>query len=450
LVALLAIGLVFGWQQVSSTSRERAAGQARAVEQWQNQGEKNPHAAAHYGMWVFKPTGALAAFDSGVSEHLGVALKLEAHRQNLPEHAAASDSVASQRMGSLSPATVLALLGPLWVIALGFGAWTLERERGTLRMLASLGVRARTLFLGKALALFGASGTLLAAAGALCMAALVALPGASGSEAARLATNLGVHAIYFGIFVGLSLAVSASARESRAALVGLVGFWGLTCVVVPRVAAEWAAHRFPIPSPTEFASAVAHSLEKGLPGAPPRDERIEELTVSMLEETGYAGAENLMDESLLAGIELQAEATFEDEVFDHHVGALLDAYAAQEAGWRQAAVLSPFVALRAASMALSGTDFAHHRAFSAAAEDYRKQLVRSLNEAFAQQAGAQGWSYKAGAELWAKAAPFVHVPPSFSWALQGSLPSVLVLLGWLGAACGLALWAASRVRVVVG
>ena len=112
------------------------------------------------------------------------------------------------------------------------------------------------------------------------------------------------------------------------------------------------------------------------------------------------------------------------------------------------ALLSPYVAMRTLSAALSGTDFAHHRHFTEYAERWRQGFVDSLNKAFADKAGTQGWSYRAGPELWKNAPAFAYQPPRPSYGLGVHRLSALALLGWLLLAIGLARWAAGRVRVV--
>ena len=103
----------------------------------------------------------------------------------------------------------------------------------------------------------------------------------------------------------------------------------------------------------------------------------------------------------------------------------------------ETAFLSPYVAMRTLSAALSGTDFAHHRHFTDYAETWRQGFVDSLNKAFADKAGAQGWSYRAGPELWKNAPAFAYQPPKPSYGLDVHRPSALALLVWLLVAFGL-------------
>lgn len=448
---LLAVALLLGRRQAHAARAEREAAQATADEHFREQDAKNPHVAAHYGTYVFKPQGALTFVDPGIEPFVGVSVKLEAHKRSPLEGARAKDGTALARFGRLSAASVLQLLVPLLVVGLGFAAWTGERERGTLRQIASLGVPARVLFAGKALGLGGALAALVGPAillGGAFVAALSDGNAAAPGSTARLACLAAAYAAYFAAYIAVTLFVSAVAPSSRFSLVALLGFWVISGLVVPRAASDAAAILAKAPAQAEIASAVRSSLEAGLPGGPAREERVAAITEEILDRQGFKGAETLMDASLLEGIELQAEAAFENEVIDHHFGRLGDAIERQDRLVQWASMFSPLLAVRSLSMAFAGTDTAHHRHFADAAEAHRRALVDMLNRDFAEKAGAAGWDYKASRELWEKAPPLAYAPPSASWIIQRQAVSLGALAGWLILGAAAAFRAASRVRVV--
>ncbi|MFT7625856.1 MAG: ABC-2 type transport system permease protein [Myxococcota bacterium] len=449
IVVILALSaLAYGAQQTHNAQHEREHAAERASEQWQGQGDKNPHVAAHYGTHAFAPTSVATAIDPGVSAYLGRSVKLEAHQRNLASHSAAQDGAGLQRLSSFSVSTVLLQLVPLLIVALGYGLWARERERGTLRQVMATGVGRGSLLWGKAIALFVVIAGLLIPAAIVIVGTLWFMGGGDGETFARLGL-LGVgYTAYFGIFGGLTLFASAAAQSSRAALVGMVGIWGLFCLVAPRAATEVAAAVQPLPSQAELARDVAHSLAKGIDGKAEREVAIEAIASDLMAEQGFADGGMLVDDAFSTGIELQAEAAWEDMVFDHHVQQLNDQIAAQEAAVALAGFASPFVAMRTLSAGLCGTDYAHHRHFMDYAEGWRKTLVGQLNSAFAANAGADGWNYKAGAELWENAPPFAYVSPPAGFALKTHLASAGALLFWLLLALMLAFWSAGRVRVV--
>lgn len=443
---LLVVALAFGARQARTAHAERAAASAIAERAWREQDDKNPHVAAHLGKYVFKPSGALSLVDPGIEPFVGVSTKLEAHRRNALSGARAEDGTGLSRFARLSAASVLQLLVPLLVIGLGFGAWTSERERGTLRQLASLGVRAPTLLAGKALGMALALASALVPALAIGIAAAAVL-GAAPADPIRLAALSGVYAGYFLIWVLVTLFASAVARSSRAALVGLLFAWVAAGLVIPRVASDAAARLAPAPSRAEVVRGIEKSLAEGLPGSGDREARVAAIAEDLLERQGFKGAETLMDASHLEGIELQAEAAFENEVLDHHFARLGAAIEREDAVLQWASALSPVLAVRSLSTAFAGTDFAHHRHFEHAAELYRRDLVDLLNRDFAERAGSAGWSYKAGRELWERAPPFAYRSPPASWVAERNAVALGALAVWLVLGIVLAWSSAARMKV---
>ena len=444
-LALLMVSLAFGLRQSAAVKAERAAAQAEADHHFVEQEDKNPHVAAHYGTYVFKPSGALSFVDPGVDPFVGTAVKLEAHRRNAAEGARASDATSLARIGQLSIASVLQLLMPLLVIGLGFSAWTAERERGTLRLLAVSGVSLVTLLTGKVLGIAGALATVLAPA--LAVGGLVALVFDPGLPVGRLFSLVLSYAGYLGLCLALTLWVSARSSSSRGALVTLLGGWVLVALILPRALAGIAAQIAPLPSPAMIESNIRESLGTGVPGGPGREARVEAITAELLEREGFADAETLMDASLLSSLELQADAQFENEVLDFHHRSLHGAIARRESVLEWLSLLSPTLAMRSTSAALAGTDGAHHRHFSEASEAYRRSLIDMLNRELANAGGDDAWAFKVGRETWARAPRFAYERPSLGAVLRERAVSLGVLATWLVGAVALALAASRKVRV---
>ena len=70
-----------------------------------DKGDMNPHAAAHYGAFVFKPVQPLSAIDPGLDPFVGVFVFLEAHKQQLARYRPIEDAAPTRRLGLLTPAT---------------------------------------------------------------------------------------------------------------------------------------------------------------------------------------------------------------------------------------------------------------------------------------------------------------------------------------------------------
>jgi ABC-2 type transport system permease protein len=446
LVLVLALAaLAFGVEQTQRAKRDRDDARERTQSQWKNQGDKNPHVAAHYGTYVFAPTDTATAIDPGVSRYLGRIIKLEAHKRRFAEHTSAEDGTSG---GDFSVATVLLLLMPLLIIALGYGMWTLERERGTLRQVLSTQINRRALFWGKLLALLSAIALLLIPASLIVAGVLWTAGGGDASTLSRLALFAMFVGIYWVVIAGLTLLVSATMRSSQLALVALIGIWGVMSLIAPRLSTEVAGQLEPLPSRAAWAKTVSASLENGIDGKTPRDIAVEAIVSDKMAAQGMESTGMMVDSGYVGGLELQAEAEWEDSIFDHHMLALEDSIERQEQVAAMAGFLSPYLAIKTLSAGLCGTDYFHHRHFSAAAERYRKSMVESLNQAFADQAGFEGWEYEAGLELWAQLPPFTYEPPSLSSVLAHYRLSVIALLLWLALVVVFARLAATRVKVV--
>ena len=437
--ALLLVALGHGWVQGRNAQQEHAAAQATARDHWESQGEKNPHSAAHYGIYAFKPRLALSFIDEGVDPYTGTSVWLEAHRQNDFLLRPAQDATAAQRIGALTAAQVLQHLVPLLIILLTFGALAGERERGTLRQLLATGIGRRELALGKALGIAGALALLLVPAALVGAAALVVgSPGPAASPLARGAVLAGVYLAYFTAFLALSLAVSAWARTARTALVMLLGVWVVNGLVAPRVAVDLSKWLHPTPSALEFARNVEREMASGVEDISRPDRAA--LTERLLAEHGVERVEDLPVNEV--GVYLQESEEFGNRIFDRNYGALWDTFERQGVVHEALAVVAPLLAVRTLSMGLAGTDVEQHRHFATAAEAYRRDLMRRMNGDLAENSRT-GDTYLAGPELWEETPPLDYAAPTLGWVLGNRILSILVLGTWL---VGAILAAAARVR----
>jgi ABC-2 type transport system permease protein len=446
IVALLLVtATAVGWRAWRDVRDEHARAQAEARQHFEGQEEKNPHAAAHYGLYVFKPKPPLAFVDPGVDPYTGVSVYLEAHRRSEVRDRPARDATALQRFGELTAAAVLQLLMPLLIVFLAFPAIAGEREQGTLRQVLSLGVRPSTLLAGKALGLSSAMGLIVLPAVVLGVAVLVA----SGPEAARtwphaLALGAG-YLLYLGIFLAVSMLVSARARSSRAALIAMLGFWIVNAMIAPRLATDLARRAVPTPSALEFAAAIRHDIKGGLDGHDPEDRRLERLKKELLLKYGADSVEDLPIN--FQGVALQASEEYGNSVFDRHYGSLWAAFEWQDALRKGLGLVFPTLAIRELSMALAGTDNAQARDFADAAEAHRREIVRALNRDLEVNGADLGFMYQAGPEVWRSMPHFRYRPPDLGTTLFLQGYAWLSLLLWLVVAAELVGRAGRSLRV---
>jgi ABC-2 type transport system permease protein len=397
---------------------------------WVNQPAKNPHSAAHYGLWAFKPRTLLSLVDQGVDPYVGVAAYLEAHKQNEFQFRPAMDATATQRFGQWTAATILQLLLPLLIVVLAFPAFAGERESGTLRQLMSLGVNPGTLAAGKALGVATALGALLvpcAVLGAVALS-LASSEGAFGLEGGRILLMTLSYVAYFAIFVAVSLAVSARASSSRVALLVLLAFWALNSLVAPRALSDIARRVHPTPSAFAFVAALDADIRKGIDGHDP-DARAESLKQSLLAKYGVTTVDSLPIN--FDAVRMQQSEEDANVVFDRHYGALYDTYRRQNTVHQLGALVAPLLAVRSLSMGLAGTDVEHHRSFASSAEQYRRMLIRQMNGNMAENSRSGDFSYKADPSTWRDVPPFEYEAPPLAQAMAMHTPSVWLLAVWL-------------------
>jgi ABC-2 type transport system permease protein len=439
---LSVVSLAAGWRQYVDVQRQHLQAQQATRAQWLNQPAKNPHSAAHYGMYAFKPKSRLSLVDTGIDPYVGVAAWLEAHKQNEFRYRPAQDRTGLQRFGELTAAEGFLLILPLFIVLASFTAFAGEREQGTLRQLLSLGVTRRALVLGKAV---GVAAALALVILPVTLVGVVALAYSSEFEGLRddlprAALLAAAYLIYFASFVCISLGVSALARSSRTALVILLAFWFVNSLVVARAAVDFAAWLHPTPSAVEFQTAVERDLAD--PGG--MRLRLERRRQELMRQYHVTSMDAVPVN--FSGISLQEGEEHGNEVFDRHYGSLFAAYDAQNRAFQWTGFAAPIVPIRSISMALAGTDLPHHRDFVTAAEEYRRRIQRVMNDDITRNA-KPGVAYEAGSNLWARVPEFDYDLPDAAWALRQTMPSIVLLVGWL--VCGLCFASRATRRLVV-
>jgi ABC-2 type transport system permease protein len=446
LLLTLAAALI-SWTHQRSIAESRARYQAQASEAFAAQPDRHPHRMVHFGNFIFRPLGPLAAFDPGVDAFTGNSMFLEGHRQNSANFGDVRQSSLLVRFGQLTPAFVLQAIAPLLLIFLGYGAVARERERGTLRQLLVQGVTARALLLGKLLA--------LAAVGALvllpALAALLLIAGQPGALAGPMVVIMAGYSVYLALWAVIVTLLSTLMRRSRDALLALLAIWAVLVILLPRIAPDVAAQAHALPTRLETDIAIAQDLRRMGDSHNPDDpffrafkqkmlrsygvERVEDMPVN------YKGLLALEGEKMTAGL------------FDAYAR---DSFAIQQSQSRvtdRIGMASPAIALRRLSMSAAGTDLAGHRRFLEQAEAYRYDMVQRLNRLQADAVSyANDTAGDAGADRrkrisadhWHAIPPFRFQRAPASDLVGNSLGALGLLLAWLAAAV-VALWPAARI-----
>ena len=114
----------------------------------------NPHRAAHYGSYAFKPLNTLNSMDSGVDDITGNVIKLEGHIQNEIVYSDASQSQTISKFGKLKSSLILQYVIPLFLIFLSFNSMSNERDSKRLKLLLFQGVSLPKLVLAKSISVW--------------------------------------------------------------------------------------------------------------------------------------------------------------------------------------------------------------------------------------------------------------------------------------------------------
>ncbi|MEM7187303.1 MAG: DUF3526 domain-containing protein [Bacteroidota bacterium] len=444
-IVLLLLGMAIwvSMKQYQSVNEQYAIATASDRALWDGQEEKNPHSAAHFGTYAFKPKYPLSLVDQGVDKFVGTSIFLEAHNRNEAAFSAAADQTGLARFGELTPDFILLFIIPLLIILLGYNSFTKEREMGTLTLLKSQGISSWKWLFGKWLALFVP--VLVITAALLLIAGLVLsnMKDFGVFQWSSLGSMFLVYMGYYVIFINLVLLISSRARKSGIALVLSLSVWILACLAAPKAASNIAEGQYPYPTHEEFAAMVLEDKKNGLDGHNPWSEESKLLEQQVLKEYGVDSLHKLPFN--FDGYRMQKGEEHEAKVYFKHYNYLKEQFSKQSGVYRGLAALSPYLPTRFMSMAIAHTDYATHWDFSDAAENYRIATQKFLNDNFAENSEYGNWGYKAYASFWKELPDFEYDPPELSRVLEQNSSNMLILGGWLLGSFGLLLFTTKKI-----
>ena len=439
-LVLVLISLLTGLQRERAFDKEKSAALETDRSVWMNQGEVNPHSAAHFSRYAFRPASPLAVVDPGTSDFAGLAIWMAAHTQDPAVFRRAEDGGELSRYTQLTPAFLVLTVAPLIVFLMLFGSVAGEREDGTLRQLLASGVDGRQFFKGK-LAVGIRTTVLVFAAVFVPVTVVSALvsPAEFGADAVLRAIGLfALYAAYLLIFVAVAVGVSARFRTRQTAFLALTCVWALMAVVLPRLAADVAT----IISPQPDAREASHELFEAAEGYYEDPSKAEQAEEEILARYGVDSVDELPID--FEAYMLQVGEELAEPEFDRFYAELDTRYAEQESVLRSLSLLSPSIAASALSRGLAGTDRLHQREFVAAAELHRRDMIQLLNEDYMYNAGDEGEGYTADAELWVQFTDLDFELPSLSRIGAAYIADALLLLIWLAASLMFASWSVRK------
>lgn len=443
MLVLFAASTGFGWRHYTALTAQAQLAAEHDYQRWRSQDPTHPHIAAHYGSYAFKTPRPLTIIDPGIQPYTGAAVFYGAHHPNEMDYPPAQDATALQRFGELGVGDCVRVLLPLLTILLTFNTFAGEREQGTLRQLLSLGTKPSTLLWGKALGIALALAVVLLPAGVcgFISAGLLADEAQLSDELCRAGLLIALYVAYLGIFLLLSLAVSAHCRNSRASLITLLVFWLVTVFALPRGLLDWGASKTPSPGAgfaKEFADALAKASEDGSSKA------LDKLLAQYRITDGDTGKLPVD----FVGLYMKAADEGGYPVIDDYYNRRFGTYAQQNAYLVKGSLLSPAAGLNLLSMALTGNDSEQHRAFAQQVENQRRRLNDTLTAYMVahNEKRQDPMELKGDEHLWEQVPPFRYQPPSWRIALTPYRFSLAALAVWLLLSWGYARYAVSRLR----
>lgn len=432
IIVVLGLLLLATWisaKQYHDVNEQYEHAKTTERDNWDNQGEKNPHSAAHYGTYVFKPKLPLSLVDQGVDKYVGTSIFLEAHQRNESKFIAAADQTSMARFGDLTPDFVLLFIIPLLIILLGYNSFTKEREMGTLTLLKSQGLSPWKWMLGKWIALFFPIFTITILLFVIAGLLLSNLDDFGVFSWSSLFVLCLVYLVYYAIFSNLVLLVSAMTKKSGVALVLSLSLWILACLVAPKAASNFAENKYPYPTRQEFALNIQKDTDKGLDGHNPWSEEAKSLEEKVLKEHGVDSLQQLPFN--FDGYLMQKGEEYEAEVFEKHYKKLRELNNKQSGVYKNLAVLSPYLPTRFLSMGIAQTGYAAYADFTEAAEKYRVATQKFLNDDLANSTTYGQYDYQAGPDFWKQLPEFTYEPPNLNKILSDNSSSLMILGIWL-------------------
>ncbi len=425
LVLILCIVLAEQQHQKQNETYTKAKNELR--DQWESIDSMNPHSAAHYGTYVFKPVNILSNLDEGITSATGNVLRVEGHVQNEMVHSEASQMMVASKFGKLKISLVLQYILPLILIFLAFNSIHSERQKGRLKLLVLQGSNPRRLLLSKVIANWCYGLILLAIV--LIFYSIVYYNDLDPDTITRLGMFTLSYSLYYFIIVGLIVFIVARSRSAMLALTVMLGLWILWTIFIPNIILTQVEQWHPLPSRNDFTTAMREDRSKGIDGHNPSDERGKKLKQEVLEEYKVDSLSQLPIN--FDGIRMQADEEYGNIVWDKHFGNLDNVLKQQKQSLQYFGILNPFISLQNSSMAYTGNDNIHYQAFLRQVEDYRRVFIKTLNDKHTYGGSKTGnWSWKANNDFFKSIKDFSYQPLALKDVFTNYMIDICLLLLW--------------------
>ncbi len=424
---VLLLSVLLGIQQTQEQTQRYEQAQSELRQQWENIEAMNPHGAAHYGTYVFKPSNLLSSLDDGVNSVTGNVLRVEGHVQNEIVHSEASQMQSVSKFGKLKSSLLLQYILPLLLLFLAFNSISSEKQSGRLKLLVLQGATPSSLIWGKTLSVWLYGMALLTLT--VMVYAFLNLGSITTEIVNRTLFFYLSYTLYYFVISGLTVLISARWQNATVALTSMLGIWILWTIFLPNILLSSVEQWHELPSRNEFQTAMREDRSKGIDGHNPADERGKELEEQTLVEYGVDSVSQLPIN--FDGLRMQADEEYGNQVWDKHFGHLRDVLAKQKQTYQLAGIFNPFISLQNASMGFSASDNLHHQEFLVQVEGYRRNFIKILNDEHAFGGSTTGdWGWEADNDFFKSVPDYEYQPVSLSAVFPNYIPDLLLLSVW--------------------
>ena len=421
----LTIVVFLGALQNSEQQLYRNEAQEHVRKQWESLEAMNPHSAAHYGSYAFKPLSVLNSMDSGINELTGNVIKLEGHVQNEIVYSEASQALSISKFGKLKSSLILQYVIPLFLIFLAYGSISSEKETRRVKLLVFQGISITKLTFAKSLSIWMYGFLLL-----VITVAIQSMINVTDSElSSRLMLVIVSYGFYYYIISSLTVYFSAILKNNTSALSSILAIWIMWTIFLPKIWGNTVEKIYPLPSRQNFKANMKEDRSKGIDGHNPRDKRREDLKEKILAEYGVDSLKNLPIN--FDGIVMQKDEEYGDQVWDKHFGNNYNILSKQKFLYQLSGFLNPFASLQSTSMGFCGTDMIHHLDFLRKSEDYRRYLIKTLNDAHAFGGSKTGdWGWTVDSSFFKSVEGFAYATPKIKEKIKYYFIDLVALLFW--------------------
>lgn len=400
--------------------------------QWDAMDPTNPHSAAHFGTYVFKPTSILSSIDDGINSVTGVVLRLEGHKQNDISYSESSQSLFISKFGKFKPSLLLQLIIPLFLILLSYSSYISEVSSSRMKLLLIQTKSIKNILWGKILSVLSLGLILLMIT--IVTQVIFSYEFLKLDDIFRLFLMISCYMLYYFILVSLTILISLKLKNTTTTLSFILIIWVFWTIFLPKLTWNITDKISPLTTRYELKKRMSEDRLMGIDGHNPFDQRKKELEDEVLKKYQVDSLSQLPIN--FAGIIMQADEEYGNVVWDKHYGSLYEKLENQKKYLQLSGLINPFKSLQNLSMALSGTDLNHHINFLKKAENYRRYFIKTLNDEYAyggSKTGERGW--KSSNDFFRSIKDFNYTGTNLNTLLKYYLLDLFFLILWTTILC---------------